>query len=221
MYHISKILAIALIVFLTGCSIGGEKKIKIFSIEKPRAKLDYPLPTALELEQVKWIIITSENAEEVFARWDKENEKKQQTQATIQKKDVKNFHNNMNEVIDENAFDTIVHEHLEYYHLGALEFILSKFNLKVVDIQLNDINGGSYRIFCRKFNEGSIKLAKENVLTSVKKFAKRVKKNKSITMKFINKEIRKGKKIFLYGASTKGNTLLQYYYLKNILQQLH
>ena len=68
MYHISKILAIALIVFLTGCSIGGEKKIKIFSIEKPREKLDYPMPTALELEQVKWIIITSENAEEVFAK---------------------------------------------------------------------------------------------------------------------------------------------------------
>ena len=68
MYHISKILAIALIVILTGCSIGGEKKIKIFSIEKPREKLDYPMPTALELEQVKWFIITSENAEEVFAK---------------------------------------------------------------------------------------------------------------------------------------------------------
>ena len=68
MYHISKILAIALIVFLTGCSIGGEKKIKIFSIEKPRENLDYPMPTALELEQLKWIIITSENAEEVFAK---------------------------------------------------------------------------------------------------------------------------------------------------------
>ena len=68
MYHISKILAIALIVFLTGCSIGGEKKIKIFSIEKPREKLDYPMPTALQLEEIKWIIITSENAEEVFAK---------------------------------------------------------------------------------------------------------------------------------------------------------
>ena len=68
MYHINKIFAIALIVFLTGCSIGGEKKIKIFSIEKPREKLDYPMPTALELEELKWIIITSENAEEVFAK---------------------------------------------------------------------------------------------------------------------------------------------------------
>ena len=68
MYHISKILAIALIVFLTGCSIGGEKKIKIFSIEKPREQLNHNMPTALELEEIKWIIITSENAQEVFAK---------------------------------------------------------------------------------------------------------------------------------------------------------
>ncbi|MBC8435421.1 MAG: hypothetical protein H8D84_00410 [Proteobacteria bacterium] len=65
----NKILAIALIVFLTGCSIiGGEKKIKIFSIEKPREHLNHDMPTALELEQIKWIIITSENAQEVFAK---------------------------------------------------------------------------------------------------------------------------------------------------------
>ena len=68
MYHINKIFALALIVFLTGCSIGGEKKIKIFSVEKPREKLDYPMPTALQLEELKWIIITSENAQEVFAK---------------------------------------------------------------------------------------------------------------------------------------------------------
>ena len=68
MYHINKILALAFIVLLTGCSIGGEKKIKIFSVEQPREKLDYPMPTALELEQLKWIIITSENATEVFAK---------------------------------------------------------------------------------------------------------------------------------------------------------
>ena len=64
----SKIIALVLIVFLTGCSIGGEKKIKIFSVEKPREKLDYPMPTALELEQLKWIVITSKNAEEVFKK---------------------------------------------------------------------------------------------------------------------------------------------------------
>lgn len=68
MYHMSKIIALVLIIFLTGCSIGGEKKIKIFSVEKPRENLNFPMPTALELEQVKWIIITSENAEEVFKK---------------------------------------------------------------------------------------------------------------------------------------------------------
>ena len=66
--YLTKILAVSLIVFLTGCSIGGEKKIKLFQVEQPREKLDYPMPTALQLEEIKWIIITSENAQEVFAK---------------------------------------------------------------------------------------------------------------------------------------------------------
>ena len=68
MYYFNKILALALIVLLTGCSIGGEKKIKIFSVEEPRKKLDYPMPTPLQMEEIKWIIITSENADEVFKK---------------------------------------------------------------------------------------------------------------------------------------------------------
>ena len=68
MYHINKIFALALIVFLTGCSIGGEKKIKIFSVEKPREKLNYEMPTPLQMEEIKWIIITSKNADEVFKK---------------------------------------------------------------------------------------------------------------------------------------------------------
>ena len=62
------VILVLLILALTGCSIGGEKKIKIFSVEEPRKKLDYPMPTALQLEEVKWIIITSENADEVFKK---------------------------------------------------------------------------------------------------------------------------------------------------------
>ena len=68
MYHINTILAVAIMILLKGCSIGGEKKIKIFSVEEPRQKLDYPMPTALQLEELKWIIITSENAQEVFKK---------------------------------------------------------------------------------------------------------------------------------------------------------
>ena len=66
MSNINKIFALALIILLTGCSIGGEKKIKIFSVEQPREKLNYEMPTPLQMEEIKWIIITSENAEEVF-----------------------------------------------------------------------------------------------------------------------------------------------------------
>ena len=68
MYTMNKILAIALILLLTGCSIGGEKKIKIFSMEEPRAKLNLPDPMPLTLEDIRWIIITSANAEEVFKK---------------------------------------------------------------------------------------------------------------------------------------------------------
>tara|TARA_Y100000992_G_scaffold129292_1_gene85162 strand:+ start:73 stop:450 length:378 start_codon:yes stop_codon:yes gene_type:complete len=68
MSNINKIFALALIIFLTGCSIGGEKKIKIFSVEQPREKLNYEMPTPLQMEEIKWIIITSENAEEVFKK---------------------------------------------------------------------------------------------------------------------------------------------------------
>ena len=54
-YRLAWIVAVPLIIcmLLSGCSIGGEKKIKIFSIEKPRENLNYPMPTALELEQIK------------------------------------------------------------------------------------------------------------------------------------------------------------------------
>ena len=64
----NKILAVALIILLTGCSIGGEKKIKIFSMEEPRQKLNLPDPMPLTLEDIRWIIITSANADEVFAK---------------------------------------------------------------------------------------------------------------------------------------------------------
>ena len=69
-YRLAWIVAVPLMVcmLLSGCSIGGEKKIKIFSVEEPRKKLDYPMPTPLQIEEIKWIIITSENADEVFKK---------------------------------------------------------------------------------------------------------------------------------------------------------
>ena len=112
-------------------------------------------------------------------------------------------------MIEKNDLGNICHEHIEFYSLKSLKFLFEKNGFEIFKIEENDINGGSYRIFCRKLNKGSIKLVEPNVLTSVKKFVKRVKENKLKTMKFIKSKVKMGKKIFLYGASTKGNTVLQ------------
>ena len=61
--------------------------------------------------------------------------------------------------------------------------------MEIFKIEENDINGGSYRIYCKKLKNGSIKLKNENVLNLMKGFVKRVKENKKRTMKFINKKI--------------------------------
>ena len=65
MYRI--IISIIAVLILTGCSI-GEKQLKIFKLEEPRQKLDLQKPTMPELEKLRWIIITSDNAEEVFQK---------------------------------------------------------------------------------------------------------------------------------------------------------
>ena len=68
----NKILSIIILgLLLTGCSI-GEKKLKVFTLEEPRAKLNLEAPTPLTMEKIRWIIITSENAEEVFVKLEAE-----------------------------------------------------------------------------------------------------------------------------------------------------
>jgi hypothetical protein len=132
-------------------------------------------------------------------------------------------------MLSENAFDTIVHEHLEYYDLYVIEFLLSKNELKVVDVELNNINGGSFRIFVqhqnKKINDESLKrinLIRKNekdlqldTNTPFNLFIERINSEKEKLVKFLENEIKNGKIIHCYGASTKGNTLLQYYNLDN------
>ncbi len=114
-------------------------------------------------------------------------------------------------MVEKNDLGNICHEHIEFYSLKSLKFLFEKNGLEIFKMEENDINGGSYRIYCRKFKRGSIKLKSENVLNLMNKFIKRVKANRNMTTRFINKKIKQGKKVFLYGASTKGNTVLQYY----------
>ena len=116
---------------------------------------------------------------------------------------------------EKNDLGNICHEHIEFYSLKSIKFLFEKNGLEIFKIEKNDINGGSYRIYCRKFKKGSISLPKENVLELMQGFINRVKMNKKKTINFIKNEIKKNKKIYLYGASTKGNTVLQYYGIDN------
>ena len=118
-------------------------------------------------------------------------------------------------MIKKNDIGNICHEHIEFYSLKSLKFLFEQNGLEIFKIEENDINGGSYRIYCRKFIKGSIKLKNENVLKLMNQFIKRVRKNKEMTVQFIKRKILEGKKIYLYGASTKGNTVLQYYGLNS------
>ena len=136
-------------------------------------------------------------------------------------------------MLSQNAFDTIVHEHLEYYHLDALEFLLSKFDLKVGDIQLNDINGGSFRVVVqhkeKSFDNNSLEHITElrekeknlNLHTAqpLDDFIKKINDEKDKLVTFIKNEVLAGKTVHCYGASTKGNTLLQFYNLDKKLIQ--
>jgi 2-polyprenyl-3-methyl-5-hydroxy-6-metoxy-1,4-benzoquinol methylase len=117
----------------------------------------------------------------------------------------------LNSMIKENDLGNICHEHLEFYSYPSLKFLFEKNGFKIMRIEENEINGGSYRIFCKKNIKRSIPYQEKTSLNDIKKFIKHVKQNKKKCLNFIKKCNAKGEKVFLYGASTKGNTLLQYY----------
>jgi|SaaInlLV_10m_DNA_3_1039740.scaffolds.fasta_scaffold12699_2 NDP-4-keto-2,6-dideoxyhexose 3-C-methyltransferase len=133
-------------------------------------------------------------------------------------------------MLEMNSFDTVCHEHLEYYDLKSIMNMANDASLKVFDVELNESNGGSFRIFvCHKsspyiVNKKSINklLDRENILESngmieFEQFKQRVNSMRENLVNFIKNEVNKGKKIYIYGASTKGNTLLQYYGLDSNL----
>ncbi len=131
-------------------------------------------------------------------------------------------------MLETNAFDNICHEHLEYYSLLSLENLLKRHNLEVFDIELNDVNGGSFRVYVKHAGSRRIngaKGAQERLVRQrgyelklglnnkkiYEEFSSRVESIKDKLTSFIKNEVAKGKKVYVYGASTKGNTLLQYF----------
>jgi len=139
----------------------------------------------------------------------------------------------MPDMLMNNSYDTICHEHLEYYSLTVLENILQRGGMKIFKVSLNTINGGSIR--CYATHEGSIiydnKEDSEYMFQLKQKefdleldtnkpydeFAFRI-HNESQKLHNLIKELKsEGKTIHIYGASTKGNTILQYSKLDNTM----
>jgi hypothetical protein len=122
-----------------------------------------------------------------------------------------------------NSYDTLCHEHLEFYSLKVVKSILEKCNMKIIDVQTNDINGGSFAITAAKASS-SLKenlpvinwmLAQEDELKldtpkPYRDFEERVFNHRIQLKNLILSLVKDGKKVFGYGASTKGNVLLQF-----------
>ncbi len=136
-------------------------------------------------------------------------------------------------MLKDNTFDNISHEHLEYYSLLSLEKLLGRHGLEVMDVELNEVNGGSFRIYIRKKGadvkplvgaEGRVlrlkaleKRAGMDTIRPYLSFARRIKMIGTSLHSFLEKQKRMGKSVFIYGASTRGLVILQFARITNRL----
>jgi hypothetical protein len=131
------------------------------------------------------------------------------------------------------SFDTICHEHLEYYSLAVIEIILKRAGMRLFKILFNDINGGSVRCYATHDTNiaydtpEEIKLLNETRQAEFdleldtdkpyEAFWERINKIKDELHGLLVKLKSQGKKIHIYGASTKGNTILQWCNIDNAI----
>jgi len=124
-------------------------------------------------------------------------------------------------MLEQNGFDNIGHEHLTYYSLQTLSRLLIDHGLEIFDVEKNDVNGGSFRTYVSHKGRFSLRgnvmrlIEYETKLFSrrppiYREFAKNVRMLGLQLRKFVRKEVEAGKRIYVYGASTRGNTILQY-----------
>jgi NDP-4-keto-2,6-dideoxyhexose 3-C-methyltransferase len=130
-------------------------------------------------------------------------------------------------MLEKDVFDNIGHEHLEYYSLLSLESLLARHRLEVFDVELTNLNGGSFRVYIR--HPGSragvlpgaeerlreVRVAEEQMglreRAVYERFAERANAVKAQVCDFVRQELARGKTIYAYGASTRGSTLLQFF----------
>jgi hypothetical protein len=128
-------------------------------------------------------------------------------------------------MLERNQFDVIVHEHLEYYSLAVIERLLGEAGLAVVRGELNEINGGSIRLFIRRADRFRAEGPDAEALQQLRirefelaldspdpydRFAAGSESVRDDLAALCRQLVEEGKTIHVYGASTKGNTILQY-----------
>jgi NDP-4-keto-2,6-dideoxyhexose 3-C-methyltransferase len=120
-------------------------------------------------------------------------------------------------MLEQNDVGNICHEHLEYYTYKSLKYLFERNGLEIYNVQENHINGGSYRLFARHLGKGSINYPEECDSGELRRFVGRLERQRALCVDYIEKAVQKGKHVYAYGASTKGNVILQYYGLGNKL----
>ena len=126
-------------------------------------------------------------------------------------------------MLTQNAYDTICHEHLEYYTLRQIQWMMQRCGLRVIDVRLNDVNGGSFSVtVCHEGAshqpnaaaiaevEAGERAAKLDDLEPYHEFAARVAAHRDALVALIANVRSRGQTVLGYGASTKGNVILQY-----------
>jgi SAM-dependent methyltransferase len=121
------------------------------------------------------------------------------------------------------SYDTICHEHLEYYSLGVVHGLLERHGLRIIDVQMNGVNGGSFAVTAchdnapfpsnRRMIDWLLQQEKNYLLdlpTPYRRFEERVFKHRIDLQHLLQMLIDDGKRVIGYGASTKGNVLLQF-----------
>ncbi len=122
-----------------------------------------------------------------------------------------------------NSYDTICHEHLEYYSLHSIQYVMDRAGLQILDVQMNGVNGGSFALTVAHrdsslpVNQAVIGWLFEQELkmgfdspAPFRAFEERVFSHRKALRSLVETLNADGKRVFGYGASTKGNVVLQF-----------
>jgi hypothetical protein len=125
-------------------------------------------------------------------------------------------------MLDTNSYDTVCHEHLEFYALRQIKWMTDRVGFRITGVEFNDVNGGSFSVTASKaLGDNTVIPSVQKILHDENKkeldtlnpyvlFSERVIESRHNLLEFIRTAQASGKKVAALGASTKGNVLLQY-----------